>query len=121
MVSNRFNKIVKFSSSPFLDDQIREDLLKAPTAEPKVFYRWFLIYRAKQFMDESNAPPKSNAAAADLLKSTKYDDPDSIFNITGTIDVSPSVAPLPLGNFTVDGKHTYCYLSFRDMLLPKDF
>jgi len=121
MVSNRFNKLIKFSSSPYIDSQIRESLMKARAAEPKVFYRWFLTYRAEQVMDESNAPPMSNAAAADLLKSTKYDDPASIFNITGTIGVPPGVAPLPLGKFTVDGKHTYCYLSFRDMLLPRDF
>jgi hypothetical protein len=63
----------------------------------------------------------SNTAEADLLKSTKYDDPASIFNITGTIGVPPSVSPLPLDKFTVGGKHTYCYLLFRDTLLPRDF
>jgi hypothetical protein len=41
-------------------------------------------------MDESNAPPMSNAAEADLLNNTKYDDLASIFNITGTIGVPPA-------------------------------
>ena len=63
----------------------------------------------------------SNAAAADLLKNTKYDDPASIFCVIGVTDVPPGIAALPLGNFTAGGKQTYCYLSFRNLLLPKDF
>jgi hypothetical protein len=96
-------------------------LSKAPAVEPTVYYRWFLADSDKKARAKLNAPPMSNTAAGALLKSTKYDDPASIFNITAAIGSSPSIAPLPLGNFSVDSKQTYCFLFFRDNLLPRDF
>ncbi len=68
-----------------------------------------------------NAAPTSTREAAELLKATIYNiRSSSLTELCFEINSSPGIVKLPLGNYTVKGKKTFCYLRFKDVLLPRD-
>lgn len=104
-----------------LDEQIQQSLSTPPAIDKKVYYRWFVNYSAAKAAAALNASPKTNTATTDLLKSTKYDDPNSLNQLCWAINSPAGLDVFPLGNYTADNKKTFCYLQFIDVLLPRDF
>lgn len=67
--------------------------------------------------------PKPAHEAAKILKETRFDDALSVRKFCWEINCAPGLSDLPLGHYYVGSgiiTKTYCYLRFRDGMLPRD-
>ena len=100
---------------------MQQSLAKSPAIEKKIYYSWLVQYLALQARTRLNAAPMTATTAGDLLKTTNYSSPASLFSLAAAINTVPGIAPIPLGHYIgEDKKKTYCFLRPSGGLLPAD-
>ena len=92
-------------------------------ADRPTYSRWVENYLTAEASKNYDRPPKPAHDAAKILRETKFDDAISVQDFSFEINRASGLSDLPLGFYygiTGAFTKTYCYLRFRDEILPRD-